>query len=520
MSKKPYLDFDKSMFILRNYSSALESKAIGIGFKHKHQYGVYCTLPQTAYQLRKYATDKCNRAFKFMQWHVKKSRQTTGVKLNFPINGELYPFQEAGAEYICKSKVAFLADEMGLGKTIQVLAAISHIKPARTLIICPSGLRDNWQKEFSTWLPEYKTHIISNGKEAVPDTQVLIISYDMIKKINIKSQLMRYYVPFDFIALDEAHYLKNRRSQRTKEVLGFRGKAGVIVEADRIVAMSGTPLVNRPAELWPLIMRVFNSRFPECFMDYELFTKYFCGAFMLRNIWMDTGATNLMELRHLLRQRFLIRREKKQVLKQLPDKIYTLYDVQPDKEAQKALYEEKEYRASAITALKKGKLPPLEELSELRRILGVSKVKHVVEWIKDTIESGVDKIVIFAHHRDAITLLVKELKSYNPVVIHGGVTAKKRTEAVEAFQSNKKVKVFIGSITAAGEGITLTAASHVVFAEIDWVPGRNEQAIDRLHRIGQKGTVNAYFFIYEESLDAYILKRSLQKQANIKKVLA
>jgi len=511
----PNLDFQGNMFVLTGADIALESDALAKGFQHSEEYGVYATLPQTAWQYKQYATDKATRVFDWMQKQLKGSRALKS-KNGLPLG--LYPFQQAGVEYIVDNHYCLLADDMGVGKTVQVIMALKEIRPANVLIVCPSGLKDHWQREFKLWL-NLEVNIIHKGTDAVSPKGITIVSYDMMRNETLKAALQDL-MPFEVVVLDEIHYLKNRESKRTRCTLGHRVKEkGVLKGAKRIIAVSGTPLTNRPVELWPMILRIFSKRWPHCYLDYENYTKRFCSGHMQDGLWNALGATNLVELNHLLRQRLMIRRTKEAVLPQLPEKTYTVFAVKPDSVAKKALFEEKEYHEDAIIALKKGGIPAIEEIARIRHILGVSKAKFVAAWINDALEDGLDKIVVFAHHRAAIELLEEKLEKFNPVVIHGDVPIKHRGDLVEAFQTDPDVRVFIGSITAASEGITLTAASHVAMVEIDWTPGRNEQAIDRCHRIGQESAVNAYFFIYEESLDAHVLKRSLEKGANIKKVL-
>jgi len=509
------IDFQGNMFVFTGANQKLESDVLAKGFRHSEEHGIYATLPQTAWQYNSLATDRAMKAFKWMQRQVIASRAT-----DTPNKGResLYPFQRAGVEYLINNPYCLLADDMGVGKTVQVIVALHDLGEVNALIVCPSGIKDHWQQEFKKWLNADAT-VIHTGKDTIPSTGFTIISYDMLGSEGIKKQLYGL-LPFDTIILDEIHYLKNRKSKRTRCALGhWKKERGVTEGAKRIIAISGTPLTNRPVELWPMILRIFPKRWPRCYLDYTSYTTRFCGGVTLRNEWQDRGATNLVELNHLLRQRVMIRREKEKVLPQLPEKTYTVFDVQADAEAKRALFEEKEYHEDAITAFDEDGLPPIGDMAELRRTLGVSKAKFVASWIADALEDGLDKIVVFAHHKDAIVVLRERLKDFNPVVINGDVPMKQRSGLVDSFQTDPDVRVFIGSINAAYQGITLTAASHVAMVEIDWTPGRNEQAIDRCHRIGQENAVNAYFFIYEDSLDAYVLKRSLQKGANIRKVL-
>jgi SWI/SNF-related matrix-associated actin-dependent regulator 1 of chromatin subfamily A len=228
------------------------------------------------------------------------------------------------------------------------------------------------------------------------------------------------------------------------------------------------------------------------------------------------------------------------VLKDLPAKIRTIVSLDPPNAKTKGLIESlnaeyersgreiyerrqaaleqakakmttEEYR-QAVNALGVFDVPGLGEMSELRHKLAVAKVPQVIDFVKDMAEN-IPKIIVFAHHRDVIDELTKGLNEFNPVTVLGGMSNEARDACVQKFQNDPDCHIFIGGIMAAGVGLTLTAASNVVMAELDWSPGNVSQAEDRAHRIGQKDSVNVYHLVFDGSLDSHMAKMILRKQA-------
>jgi SWI/SNF-related matrix-associated actin-dependent regulator 1 of chromatin subfamily A len=268
----------------------------------------------------------------------------------------------------------------------------------------------------------------------------------------------------------------------------------------------------------------------------------YCGAYNNGWGWDFSGSSNLGELQTTLRSTILVRRLKSEVLKELPDKVRQVIEL-PSNGAKKLVEAEWEawrahkdrveelqkrieeaavlkdvdaYRV-AVKALQSEMVIAFSEMAKVRHDTAVAKIPMVVEHLTNVLESG-NKAVVFVWHHDVVDALAKEFEGVS-VVIDGRVPPSKRIELVDAFQMNPKIKLFIGSITAAGVGITLTAASHVIFAELDWVPGNVSQAEDRLHRIGQKDCVLVQHLVLEESLDAHMAKVIVKKQEVIETAL-
>ncbi len=422
---------------------------------------------------------------------------------------EYMPFQKAGIVYASRHQNCLIGDEPGLGKTIQALGVANYLGLSRLLIICPAGLRLNWAREIEKW------HLYNPGldvcltrpRSALKD-RTIITSYDLCNNLAFSPGR------FDLVIVDEGHYIKNPEARRTKAVLGTRGKPGLIDAAPRKLVLTGTPVPNRVNEIYPIVRKLAPETIDH--MNYRAFLNYYAVVVQGQFGQSIVGVRNEDELYMRLRAGFMVRRLKKDVLQDLPEKQYKMVVFPADGGAAKVLRRESGFSASEI--IRHG-APVGSVLPEIRREMGIAKAPHVVRYVRDMLDDGVAKIVIYAHHRDVIEILTRGLEQYGPVVITGQTAAALRQAYVDRFQNNPFTRVFIGNIIAAGTGITLTASSDIVFAEASWVPGENEQAEDRIHRIGQIRNVLIHYLVVEGSLDAAILRAAARKRSNIRKIL-
>lgn len=422
---------------------------------------------------------------------------------------ELFEYQNAGVDEMMFRRNVLLGDDPGLGKTLQVITYASIIPQlTKTIIICPASLKLNWAREFKKWA-DMDTFVVRTGKDRFPkDASTIIINYDLLKSKIINDQLIAFKATL--LVCDEAHYLKNAKTQRTKAV----GKLARVVP--KKIFLTGTPLLNRPVELYPLIKMLAPHALTP-YQDYRNYAYRFCNAYNSRWGLDVSGNSNVEELGVRLRATCMVRRLKKDVMKQLPDKTIQLIPFELCKKTEKIIEREEWF---SIEDLKKyPERGSMGELAQIRHELAVAKIDESARYITDLLES-IDKVVIFAHHYDVINGIKDRLQEFNPVVITGKHAMKNRQQAVDDFQTKKDVRVFIGQIQAAGTGLTLTAASTVVFAETSWVPGEINQAIDRCHRIGQKDNVTAKFLVVEKSLDETMLKTIFDKEKTINQLLA
>lgn len=425
----------------------------------------------------------------------------------------LYPFQETGVQFLARRKSALLADEPGLGKTIQAICAANELGAEKILVICPAVVKLNWKREMQTWLKKpLKIQVLTSRKDVIAHTsQVVILNYDLLISRSIFDQLIR--CSFAVGIFDESHYLKSRSAKRTKAVLL---KGAVASRCAYKWFLTGTPILNRPVELYP----VLKAAAPEViapYSSYESFAYRYCDAFFDGFQLIARGASNMDELCVKLQKNFMLRRLKKDHLKDLPAKQYQLISLPaPDAKA-KALVA-KEFTFSKNDAKRVEVGGDGAELARVRHELALAKVDTCIEHIKGVLEET-PKIVVFAHHRAVIKRLAEGLKDFSPVVVSGASSSAARQEAVDEFQIHTEVRVFLGQIQAAGVGITLTAASTVIFVESSWVPGEVDQAIDRCHRIGQRDSVLAQFLVIEDSLEEHMIRAIIDKKETIARLI-
>ncbi len=444
------------------------------------------------------------------------SRSTTSsLVVPTPKDISLFEYQRAGVEYALMAKNTLFADPPGVGKTIQTIGFMNVKRLSRVLVICPTSVVHNWEKEIKKWSIDPLTVHVFNPRHAYLEGKpnVLIMSYYYVGYIaNVQYALRNG--PYEHLIIDECHFLKNPKAKRTKHVLAVNGLRG---HAENIHAISGTPIVNRPIEIYPVV----KSLCPEAIsnMSYFEYGVQYCGGFESKWGWDFNGSSNLHILGMKLRSNFMIRREKKDVLKELPEKFPpNLVYIDESDDAKTLVKKMNTYDEDLI--IRGTVSPEFTEISALRKELGIEKVKKSVEYIVTALESGHEKIVVLAHHVEVISRLKQalEMQNYKSVLMTGATSAKERDENVELFQTDKSIRVFIASVTAA-IGVTLHAASYNIFVEFSWVPGQNQQAIDRTHRIGQTRGVMTDFLVYENSLDERILKKNLEKEKNIKEVM-
>lgn len=450
-----------------------------------------------------------------------------------PPDKDYFPFQKAGIQYLKNYKRVILGDEQGLGKTIQVIGLINSVPTInRTLIVCPASLKLNWAREIGSWLIRpIPVYVVDSKTENIPweaESGIFIMNYDIAYKFPIKKH------GWDLFVMDEAHRVKSRKARRTVSLLGDYKVGDAGVRSEYAVAVSGTPMPNRPVELWNLLSFLRKDKF-NSFMGYA---KRYCGAYQNRYGWDMTGATHMDELAEVLRSTLMIRRMKKDVMTDLPPKIRqvipmssegvaevgkeraimnswedALVSLNAEIEIIMASDDEVASKEAAISAIRERTKVMFDEMSAVRRALGIKKAKAVVEELVEQIDDEPEsKLVVFAHHHEVIDIVTEAFGS-RAVKMTGEMNAKDRQESVDRFQNDPSVNVFVGSIRAAGEGITLTASSRVVFLELDWVPAVISQAEDRLHRIGAKGErILIQHYIFEGSLDERLVCALLEKQ--------
>lgn len=433
---------------------------------------------------------------------AKATQTSSDFELEHFGNGkEMMPFQSAGLEFVeATGGNALIADQMGLGKTVQALSYLAlHPKMRPAVIVCPASLKLNWEREAESWLEtDDKIDVIQGGKVHELNSDIVIINYDILKKWLPELQRIEPQI----MILDESHAVKNPKAARSKAAAELA--AGI----PHKILLTGTPVLNKPAELRKQLEiidpKTYNeSNWFKWHLRYADAHKIWIGR---KSVYDFSGASNLDELAQSLRS-IMIRRTKEQVLPELPAKRRStvLIPIDNRKEYDRADNEFLEWIAEQKGLAAADRVTHVEELAKieyLRQIAVRGKMKLASGWIANFLESG-EKLVVFATHKETINTLMSDFASC-AVKIDGSVSSEKRQEAVDKFQNDPETRLFVGNIQAAGVGITLTAASDVVFLELGWTPALHEQAEDRTHRIGQKNAVNIYYLLAEKTIDASI----------------
>lgn len=473
------------------------------------------------------------------------------------------PFQRAGIAWAMKRPNTIIGDEMGLGKTIQAIGVINSDDGIRSiLVVAPKTAVGNWFRELNKWLVDRSRTIgIATGR-TFPSTDIVLINWDVLTKW--PKRLTNFW---DLIVLDEAQMMKNWKAKRAQAIIGLKPNkkqraAGVLpttpLNARRKLVLTGTPIDNRPDELWPMLHFLDHAKWS----SYWAFAKKYCGTNQMQvaytpkpsgistafadphrqqvvaTITQIGNGQNLDRLQRELREGgWMIRRLKKDVLTELPDKTRVIVELDVDDTCQAALDHEKEAMGEwqhgideaadevemaladenpktfeeAVKRLGECRRIPFDEIAKVRHDTAVAKLGQVMEALDERIEQKGPKIIVFGHHQDVLQPLLNRYP--NAVMIDGQTPAADRDKIVHRFQNDPECGPFIGSIRACGFAITLTASSHVVFVEEDWTPGKISQAEDRAHRIGQKSNVLVEHLILPGSIDAKMAKTHVRKQA-------
>jgi len=425
---------------------------------------------------------------------------TSDMEIPAPDGLDYLPFQKAGIAYVLKRKNCLIGDEMGLGKTIQAIGTINVTNPKTVLVVCPASLKLNWKNEMKKWLVAERTiDVVNGGGDQIPaKPDVVIINYDVLTK-HAKALQSRTW---GMVVMDEVHKIKNPKAKRTV--------VAVSIKAKRKLALTGTPITNRPIELQPIAGYLDHDSFGNFFN----FARKYAGAYKSRFGWDFSGSSNLDELQRRLRQSFMIRRKKEEVLKDLPAKVRQVI-VLPSKAYSGELIKEFDAMADAVSDTTYDDVS-FEQMSGVRHAMALAKVDDVIDHLTDIDH----QVVVMAHHKDVVEGIKVGLEAAGKTVVTltGDCNQAHRQHSVDTFQAGD-ADVFIGTIGAAGVGITLTAASHVVFAELSWVPGDVSQAEDRCHRIGQENSVLIQHLVVDGSLDARMAEVLVQKQKVLDRAL-
>lgn len=430
-----------------------------------------------------------------------------------------YPYQLKGIARGLELKRFMNCDEPGLGKTLQSIATINLANAFPCLVICPSSLKINWQREWEKFTDK-KAMVLT---DKVRDTwtffyqtgmhQVFIVNYESLKKYFVQRikkaegwtlrdvEFRNSINLFKSVIIDESHRCKSASTQQAKFC------KGICTGKEWVIELTGTPVVNRPKDLIPQLA-ILNRM--DDFGGYKPFVNRYCSG--------QREASNLKELNFNLWKYCMFRREKSLVLTDLPDKIRQVNTCEitnrkeyMDAERDLIMYLQKYKDADDEKIEKALRGEVMVRINILRQISARGKVRDVIEFVKDFRENG-KKIILFCSLHE----VVDQLKRYFPtaVSVTGRDSQDEKQRAVDAFQNNPKADIIICSIKAAGVGLTLTASSNVAFVEFPWTYADCCQCEDRAHRIGQKDSVTCYYFLGRRTIDEKVY-RIIQEKKNI-----
>lgn len=415
----------------------------------------------------------------------------------------LYPHQVEGLAFLLGRRRAILADDMGLGKTRQSITALMESTAGPYLVVCPASVKNNWQREIH--VVDASAAVVVVGKDATPAPGYagwVIVNYDLLRR---ERDALLALAAKGFV-FDEAHYLKNHLTQRSRLARELiRVEAGQ--QAPVVHVLTGTPMTNRPRDLFPLLQLVDHS----LGRSFLAFAKRYCDA--KKNdygYWITSGVSRIEELTMQL-QGVMLRRTKEAVL-DLPSKHRTWIDVEVPQAIRDMLNETLALFLDDSRRTKRGGRAAISLISGARRRLAVAKVKQTVEYVEGVVQQG-EKVVLFSCFTHATRRFEKAFGD-RAVAVTGEVPTARRQALIDRFQHDDSVRVFIGQIHAAGIGINLTAARVVVFNDLDWVPANHWQAEDRVHRIGQNGVVQVTYMVGQGTLEEFV-RAVLETKANL-----
>ena len=436
-----------------------------------------------------------------------KTHKTEKVEIDYSKYDHRPPLthQKEAIEKLAGSKRFILADDMGLGKTTSTIIAALETGAKKILIICPASLKINWQREIENYTD--RSVYIAEGKHFSTEHDFVIVNYDILKNfydLKDKENSLITKSNFDLIIIDEAHYIQNGQAQRTKLVNSF------VKNVDKLWLLTGTPMTSRPMNYYNLLFLI-ESPVAQNWMAYAI---RYCQGYQFkagnRKIWNTSGASNLEELRDRT-SRQVLRRLKTEVL-DLPDKIISPIYLRLKSKLYEGLmgeyydwYTNKKEESSSLTV-------QFSKLMKVRQVIAEEKINDTIELAQNIIDQD-KKVIIFTNFTDTLQKIHTHFGKQS-VYLDGSCSKPQRQYAVDQFQENDKIKVFVGNLKAAGVGITLTAGEAVIMNDLSFVPSDHDQAQDRAYRYGQKNSVSVYYPVFENSIEG-IIYDMLSKKKNI-----
>lgn len=432
---------------------------------------------------------------------------------------DLFPYQKAGLDYALQRQHSLIGDDPGLGKTPQAIVFANAIAARSVLVVCPASIRLQWAeriRQWSTMEGNYIVYPILKSADGVhPKAEWTIISYDLLRSGGIREALAgRRY---DLLIVDEAHYLKTPEAKRTKAVLGAESMFG---HCERTLALTGTPLPNRPKECFTLTRALAWDAIG--YMGQKEFESRYNFTKTIRNrkgavVRAEEKTGRLLELQNRLRAHYMVRRRKRDVLDQLPAIRHDIIHVDETDGVRKALEAERMLDIDP-TDLSGINAAIMGHISTVRMMMGLAMAPQAASYVDYVLQTGEEKVVVFAWHIGVLDILEEALssKGYSVVRVDGSTTSLAKQRAVDAFVTGTP-RVFLGNLQSIGVGVDglQKVCSRAVFAESSWTPSDNDQGVGRLERIGQKSAIICDWLVAPGSLSERVLGTSLAKLQDI-----
>jgi SWI/SNF-related matrix-associated actin-dependent regulator 1 of chromatin subfamily A len=430
---------------------------------------------------------------------------------------KLFNFQQEDVEQIERWKGrGLIGSEQGTGKTVVSLALIDrNPKWLPAVIVCPAHLKWNWQNEFRTHI-DMEADILSGLKpdmDKLEGRKAVIINYDILYAW---LPHLKYWKPKMVIA-DECQAVCAPSSRRTKAL------ASLVEDVPHFIPMSGTPITNRTIEFWPVLNMLDQDAWPNRYTFGHRYCKPKRNPFS--GGWDFKGCSKPEELNRILRQKYMVRRLKRDVLKDLPDKMFNTVKLKLTNKQMKEYRGAKESLRDWLRVNYSGgkkdaaRSEAFQRVNVLRQLTADLKLPHVIEWIETFLESG-EKLIAFGWHRRIVQAV--HIKFKQSVLVNGDTPGRERQEAADRFNTDKDCNLYVGNIQAAGSGWSAKACSNVGLMELPWKPADVGQTLDRAHGIGrgQAGiTTSGWFLLADDTQDVKMLDLLAEKQKNLDRVL-
>lgn len=419
-------------------------------------------------------------------------------RLLTPRGKTLKEYQKRGAKFILDRNHSYIAFEQGLGKSATAITAINSLG-VPTLIICPPFLVENWKREIGEW------GINIEAPERFR-AQITVLADTLLDRPSVHEFLSGQ--DFGFLVVDEAHRFKNFEAKRSQNL--FKKITGRI---PRVTCLSGTPMPNRPIELFPVLSSLAHDTID--FMSAHEFAVQYCNAFENRFGWDYTGACNLSDLQNRISPSFLYRETKDKVMPELDPKVERVVVLTSNSIKAETLRMEKTLLRKYGTTSNIVAKETLGEIASYRKEIGVLKIPMITEYVKDILDTSQEKLLILAWHTEVIEKLALKFKDFE--VITGSTPVKQRQLIIDKFQKGKTRGIIAQIKTMVGYNLTM--ATRAIFAEYSWSPADNDQAADRIHRIGQTNSVTIDYLALAKTIDVDVLDSLLTKRNNINRVI-